>query len=213
MQVLISAALSALFVLFMVGVIRFKKLPVTPSLHLFFYGLVLAVIFTVMESLVHSAQILFLVSVIAFEFVSLVCEEHVHFLHHKIKGDLAALGLLGYLFIGLGFAYVEAIYSIIEAHSLVDTLAYLPFRTIFAATVHSLLSFSTGIAALGQRLWTVFHYYAEIAYVGLTHFLYIFFTHHHLAYLLVPVLVLNFFILKDLLPKMRGLAVMPEGGD
>lgn len=203
MRLLFAGILSILFIGLMVSARLKKKRPLKPMVFQFSYGMLLAIPFITIELLSGHIRPILLFPIVFLEFLALFCEEHIAFLDHSIKRSLAHLGLLSYIIIGLGFTYTELLFFIFHTEEVGDVMAYGPFKMIFAIAVHTSLFLSVGVAALGHKIWNIVKYYLDIAHIGFSHFLYLFFAHAHVSYLFVPLLVINILLMAKHLNVFR----------
>lgn len=200
---------------------KLKKTPFKTVLSLFIFGILLAAPFLLVEYLTSNLKFyLGILVFIAIEFGLLILEREVKCFHDLLHHNVKHLRFLSFVLIGIGFTYAEVIVEAISHHaSLQELLASIPLKAIFGIFIHTVLTSLASLAHVGklfaeeliESVLRFISYYLRIAFISLSHYLYVFFNDHEFSLYILPFVVFNFvffFWAKRALDKKQGL--LPE---
>ena len=188
-----------------------KKISFPSLIGLFIFGVLLSIPFVMIEYLgSHMKYYFVILAFIAIELGVIVLEHKVKYFHDLIHHNVKDLRIISFFLIGLGFTYSELSFYIFHTtENMAGILHMIPLKTGYALFMHTVLTAAMSIVSAARFvaegvMETIIHfisYYARIAIVSTSHYLYIFFSEHE-NYLIVPFLaisVIAFFKIKNYL--------------
>ncbi len=178
-----------------------KKATFQESIGLVLFGMALSLPFILLENTVFHVKYYFVImAFIAIELVVLYLEHHVKYLHDLVHHNIKHLRLMSFFLIGIGFTYSELAFYLFSTHDgAEEILRLLPFKTVFALFMHTVLASAASLTTLAKSMTKNIYesvlrfssYYLRIALISVSHYLYVFFTEHNVTLLLVPFIGMN----------------------
>lgn len=183
-------------------VIQAKSKKIKPSaiLGLFAFGIVLSVPFVLVEHMAfHLKYYLVVLSFIGIEALVIMLEHKWKYLHDLIHHNIKDLRILGFILIGLGFAYSELTFYLLESSKpIAEVVTVLPIKGLFAIFIHSTLTASgvliTATETLVEHAFLFFLYYMRLVFISISHYLYLFFIEHKAGLLLLVFIGINTYL-------------------
>lgn len=177
-----------------------KKLKSGTMLSLFLFGILLSIPFVLIEHLALDFKYYFVIlALITIEAIVIFTEHRWEFLHELIHHNVKHLRILSFFIISIGFTYSElAVYILYSHEPVAELMMTLPFKTLFALFTHTVLTSSatliTATETLVEQFFLFFLYYLRLIFISISHFLYLFFTEHHIVPLMLIFVGLNMYI-------------------
>lgn len=200
-QTLLFFIFSGLALVTLVAADYFKKVSFKSLLSLFLFGILISIPFIMVEYLGGHMKYYFVIfAFIAIELLVLFSERKVKYFHDLIHHNIKHLRLLSFFIIGLGFTYSEISFAILHYHGPVeDLVSMLPFKTIYALTIHTALSSATSLIHIGnlfsetiyETIIKLVSYYARIVMISVSHFLYVFSIEHNFLILIGAAMIVS----------------------
>ncbi len=178
-----------------------KRIKSGTILSLFLFGILLSIPFVLIEHLAFNIKYyLVILAFIAIELIIVTIEHKWEYLHKLIHNNIKELRLLSFFIVSIGFTYSELSFHILNStHSLWELLASLPLKAVFALLIHTVLTSSAAVLTTTESIVEHFFlfllYYLRLIFISISHFLYVFFSEHKVAYLLIPFLGYNIYLL------------------
>ena len=180
---------------------RVKKIPLKTVVGLFLFGALLATPFVMVEYFASSLRFyMVILAFIGIELFILACEEHIKLFHDLIHHNVRHLRIASFILIGMGFTYFEVVSYLVHATgNLNEILSILPFKALFGILIHTVLTSASSIANIGtffaetvyETIFKFIGYYLRIAIIGVSHYMYVFFTEYHFSLIAIPFVALN----------------------
>lgn len=181
---------------------RKRNIKFSTVLSLFFFGIMLAIPFILLEHLSFNIRsYVILMAFIAIELLVISIEHKWEYLHNLLHHNIKELRLLSFFIVSLGFTYSElSVYILSNTETIGHLLVALPIKAVFAMFIHTVLTSSaallTATESIVEHVLMFFLYYIRLILISISHFLYVFFTKNELAvYLLIPFLTYNIYLL------------------
>lgn len=180
---------------------RRKRINPKTILTLFIFGILLAVPFVLIEHLTLSVKsYLVILAFIAIELIMVSVEHKWEYLHNLIHHNIKELRLLSFFIVSIGFTYCElSVHILHSTHGTMELLASLPLKAVFSLFIHTVLTSSaavlTATESIVEHFFLFILYYLRLVLISISHYLYVFFTENKAAYLLLPFLAYNVYLL------------------
>lgn len=220
LQTLLFLTFSGFALLALVIADCFQKVSFKSLIGLFLFGIMMSTPFIMVEFLGgHMKYYLVIMAFILIELAILFLEHHVTYFHDLMRHNIKELRYFSFFLIGLGFTYSEISFTILEHQGSIGALlSILPFKTLYALTIHTILTSAASLTHLGDMFAETIYetviklasYYSRIILISVSHFLYAFSLEHNFTLLIGSMLgasFLAFYYLKkqvDLSPEAIG---------
>ena len=181
--------------------IRNKKIEPSALLGLFLFGVVLSIPFILVEHLsLHLKYYFVILAFIGIELAVVSLEHKWKYLHDLIHHNIKTLRLLSFFIVSLGFTYSElSFYVLHSTHGIGELITTLPLKGVFALFIHTVLTSSaslvTATESIVEHVFLFFLHYLKLVFISVSHYMYMFLSEHKSAYLLIPFIALNLFLL------------------